>query len=321
MVRWILVCFAFALGALVLVAHYVTPWPSILVIRLLFNSMAAQASDRLKKHVPSGLVKQLDLRYDTGNDALLDIYRPLNLAPEAPTIVWAHGGGFVSGRRGNVANYLQILAGRGFAVANVDYTIAPSATYPTPVRQMNNALRYLDANAARLGINARRLVLAGDSAGAQIAAQLANIITSPIYSQEVGIKPSIGSDQLAAALLFCGVFELDGLKGNNGGVTGWFVHTAGWAYSGYRDWTDAPDFDRMSVARHLTNAFPPTFISAGNADPLYPQSVSMAASLRAKGVAVDSLFFPSDHKPPLGHEYQFDIDNSDGQLVLDRAVA
>lgn len=66
-------------------------------------------------------------------------------------MVWIHGGGFVSGRRGDIENYLKVLAGEGFVVVNVDYTIAPTTTYPTPVRQFSRAVAYLDRNADPLG--------------------------------------------------------------------------------------------------------------------------------------------------------------------------
>ena len=60
--------------------------------------------------------------------------------------------------------------------------------------------------------------------------------------------------------------------GEGGGVAGWFVNAAAWAYSGRRDWREDERFRTMSLPPHLTPAFPRTFISAGNADPLEPQS-------------------------------------------------
>ena len=50
-------------------------------------------------------------------------------------------------------NYLKILAARGFVVANVDYSIAPGATWPTPTRQVNAALSYLQAHADDVGLH------------------------------------------------------------------------------------------------------------------------------------------------------------------------
>lgn len=296
-----------------------SPWPSVYVIRLVFDSGAATASQKLEKHVPAGILLTTH-QYDPADEtALLDILRPAQVRAGAPTIVWIHGGGFVSGRRGDLTNYLKVMAGRGFTVVNVDYTIAPDAHYPTPIRQTQTALAYLARDAAKLGIDPDRIVLAGDSAGAQIAAQSAAIITNPNYAQRVGVAAGIRPQQLVGALLFCGVYDVTAM-GKGGGILGWFVGSTTWAYSGKRDWRDAKGFETMSVAPNVTATFPPPFISAGNADPLGPQSVAMAKSLGDKGVAVTTLFFPADHQPPLAHEYQFDLDTADGRRALDEAV-
>ncbi|WP_374614853.1 alpha/beta hydrolase [Sphingorhabdus sp.] len=317
--------FLLALVAIVALAAvtvlYITPWPSVWAIRMLFDHGAKTASDALVKHLPDNVIAQRALRYDTADrDALLDIYRPAQLDPARPTIVWIHGGGFVSGRRGDIENYLKILAGKGFAVVNVDYTIAPTATYPTPTRQFAKAIAYLDRNAGKLGINGDAFVFAGDSAGSHVAAQLANIVTAPDYARKVGITAPITPAEMKGALLHCGVFDAAMLEPDAGGFGGWFIRTVIWSYSGKREWRDVPGFETFSVGNYLTPAFPATFISAGNADPLGPQSVKFDRQLRAQGVTVTSLFYPPDHDPPLGHEYQFNLDGEAGQKALAETV-
>jgi acetyl esterase/lipase len=304
-----------AVAALIFAAFMLSPWPSVFLIRLVFDKGAATASTKLQKHVPAS-IKAATYRYDpASNDGFLDVYRPAKAIAGTPTIVWIHGGGFVSGRRGDLTNYLKILAGQGFNVVNVDYTIAPEAHYPTPTRQVNQALAYLTRNGEKLGIDPDRLVLAGDSAGAQIAAQTAAIITNANYARRIGIVAGARPSQIVGALLFCGVFDVTRMG------SGWFVKTTTWAYSGKRNWRDAPGFETISVAPNVSGAYPPTFISAGNADPLGPQSVAMADALRAKSVRVDTLFYPPNYTPPLGHEYQFDLDTAAGQLALERSTA
>jgi acetyl esterase len=321
-VRKFLAWLALALGLLAFAAHFVTPWPSVWAVRAVFDSGAVAASQKLEKHLPSNISFRSALHYDPADpDALLDIYSPQNPKPSAPVVVWIHGGGFVSGQRGDIANYLKILAGRGFVVVNVDYTIAPEAIYPTPTRQLAKAIEYLERNAAKLGIADRGYVLAGDSAGSQIAAQLANVITSPAYAKQVGIFSSVSPGRLRGALLYCGVYDVGAMKTDSGGVLGWFMRTVTWAYSGESDWRDAEGFETFSVANYLTSQFPPTFISAGNADPLGPQSVLMERKLREQSVTVESLFYTETYKPPLAHEYQFDLDTTAGQEALDRSVA
>jgi acetyl esterase len=313
---------ALTLAALVFLAYFMSPWPSVLLIRTIFNRGASEASLALDKHVPKNVIVQAAIHYDqTDTEAYLDIYQPTNNLTNTPTIVWIHGGGFVSGQRADVANYLKILAGNGFTVVNIDYSIAPKATYPKPVRQVARAVYFLNKHAKKLGINPNSFVLAGDSAGAQIAAQTANLITSKPYADDIGISAPIHAKQLKGTLLYCGVYDINQFNLNKGGVLSWFINTVTWSYSGNRNWHKVTGFDRMSVARYVTPAFPATFISAGNNDPLGPQSISMANALRSKGIAVESLFYPPDHTPALNHEYQFNLDDADGQQALAKSVA
>lgn len=296
-----------------------SPWPSVLVIRTIFDRGAVEASAKLERHVPAS-VQTATRHYDPADeDAFMDIHRPETVPTGSPTVVWVHGGGFVSGRRGDVASYTTILAGKGFVVVNVDYTIAPDAKYPTPVRQVNEALGYVARNAGSLGIDPNRIVLAGDSAGAQIAAQTAAVIANPDYARRVGVEPAVSRGQIAGVLLYCGVYDITSM-GEGGGIIGWFVKSTTWAYSGERNWHDAEGFDTMNIVPSIEANYPPAFVSAGNADPLGPQSVAFADSLEAKGVAVERLFFPAGYKPPLGHEYQFDLDTAAGREALSRSV-
>lgn len=195
MLKWLVGLLA--LIASVMLAFFLSPWPSTVLVRAVFDRGAAEASGKLERHVPASISTQT-LRYDVADeDAILDIHRPASVRADSPTIVWIHGGGFVSGRRGDITNYAKVLAGRGFIVVNVDYTIAPEATYPAPVRQVNRALAYLSEEHAKLGINADKFVLAGDSAGAQIAAQTAAVIANP------PLCPSRGRDARRAAGAAC----------------------------------------------------------------------------------------------------------------------
>jgi acetyl esterase/lipase len=306
----------------VYVAFQVSPRPGVFLIRLVFDRGADAASRALEKHLPKGVTALLNEPYDPANKlALLDVYYPTEVErteKSLTTVVWVHGGGYVSGRKEDIGNYARILASKGYTVVSIDYTIAPEAKYPTPLRQTNAALGYLAQNAARLHVNAKKLVLAGDSGGAHIAAQVANVISAPAYAQMVGITPAIARGQLAGMILYCGPYGVDGV--NFEGAFGGFLRTILWAYFGRKDFFQDPRLDQFSVARHVTAAFPPTFISAGNTDPLLPQSQTLAAKLKEKGVFVDELLFPASYTPPLGHEYQFNLDNEAGRLALERSI-
>ena len=98
------------------------------------------------------------------------------------------------------------------------------------------------------------------------------------------------------------------------------MRTVIWAYLGTHDPLD-PRTRELSVTPHVTAAYPPAFISVGNADPLAPQSLAFADALRAKGVQVDTLFFRLGHDPPLAHEYQMLLSTDAGRLAFKRLVA
>jgi acetyl esterase/lipase len=184
--------------------------------------------------------------------------------------------------------------------------LAPGDVYPTPVRQVNAAIAYLVRNAQRLHVDPLQLVLAGDSAGAHIAAQVANIVAVPSYAKAMAIVPSIRRSQLRGVILYCGAYDLK--QARLDGPFGSFLKTVLWSYSGEKNFTNDPRFATASVINYVTADFPPAFISAGNRDPLLPQSRVFAEVLAGRGVLVERLFFPYHYKPELPHEYQFDLD-------------
>jgi acetyl esterase len=312
---------AVAAGLLLWAALEISPWPSALLIRWAFDISGERANARLASRVPAGIEAAPNETYDPGDpDTRLDVFYPGARAPAGGllTVVWIHGGGFVSGSKDQISNYARILAAGGFAVAGVDYSLAPKRTYPTPLVQVNRALAYLAHNAQRLHVDPERLVLAGDSAGAQLAAQLANVITSPTYARTIGIAPAISPRQLAGVLLYCGPYAMSGSPAGNP-FARWFARTVQWSYSGRRDYTRDARGVTLAVAKFVTPGFPPTFISVGNADALAPQSYALAIALHGEGVRVDALFFPPDYHPGLPHEYQFFLDTEEARLALSRS--
>jgi acetyl esterase/lipase len=295
-----------------------SPWPGVLLVRYAFERDAAGLHRVHAARVQAGVAERLDLAYDERDaDARFDLFWP-EARPRGATIVWVHGGGWVSGSKGQLADWARILAGRGHAVATIGYTLAPEATYPTQVSQVNRALAHLVAESDALGIDAERLVLAGDSAGASLVAQVAALTSSPAYARLLGIEPAVERVRLCGLVLFCGPYDTTSvdLEGPFGG----FLRTVLWAYSGARDFRENAAFASLSVLHHVDAAFPPTFVSAGNGDPLLPQSEALALRLAQLGVEVEGHFFPPDQTPPLGHEYQFELDTESAQQALEAAL-
>lgn len=307
------------LVALVWVAFQVSPWPNALLIRDAFGKGSAKFSADLQKYVPDNVTQVENQQYRQGDkDALVDVFYPNGTTSPLPTVVWVHGGAWVAGNKDQVDNYMKIFAARGFTMVSVNYTLAPEKQYPTPIIQLNDALGYLQQNAPRLHIDDNHIVLAGDSAGSQIVAQMANIMTSPDYAAKMDIQPKMAASKLKGLLLNCGAYDL-ALPDYNGPF-GKFLHTVLWAYSGTKDFLHDPKLQTASVVNYLTPNFPPAFITAGNVDPLLDQSTELAQKLQALKVPTSTLFYPADHQPQLNHEYQFVLDEADGKKALQQMV-
>src|SRR5215813_12580665 len=158
---------------IVVLAFILTPWPAVALITYAFAKGARVSEAALEKHVPSGIVVQRDIAYGEGKNETFDLYYQQEANAPRPTIVWVHGGGFVAGNKSHIANYMKILAGHGYAMIAVEYSRGYGTTYPKPVQQVDAALGFIVRNATNLKVDPAKIVLAGDSAGAHIASQVA----------------------------------------------------------------------------------------------------------------------------------------------------
>ncbi|NYF11147.1 acetyl esterase/lipase [Leifsonia sp. AK011] len=296
---------------------FLSPWPAALLIRGMFERGAQDTVAEMEPFVPvSGVDAQLGLSYSKNPDTTFDLFRPEGETGPLPTVIWIHGGAWISGNSQNVDPYLQMITSHGYTTVSLNYTVAPEAAYPVAITQLNEALAYLVANADDLGIDPDRIVIAGDSAGANLTSQLAVITTNPEYASLVGINPALAPEQLKGVILNCGIYDVSGIP-NAPGIGGWGFRIALWSYLGEKDWSNTPGGQEMSTLDYVTADFPTTWISGGNGDPLTDaQSKPLADKLGSLGVDVETLFYPADHEPSLPHEYQFHLDFGDAQSAL-----
>lgn len=123
---------------------------------------------------------------------LVRIYRP-NEEGTLPVIVFYHGGGFVINDVEAVDPMCRKLAAiTGFAVASVDYRKAPEFKFPVPVEEALFALKWISDHAPELDLDREKIVVAGDSAGGNLAAvvaQLARDQGGPAIAYQVLICP------------------------------------------------------------------------------------------------------------------------------------
>lgn len=322
------------LAGLVVVAvlvFTVSPWPSALIIRQVFQDGAKKTAAIMAPYAPkSGVDSVLDVQYATDSTqpyvkasgfTQLDVFYPTGTTTQLGTVIWTHGGAWVSGNKVNDRSYFEILASKGYTVVGLNYTYGPEAQYPTAVFELNQAHQFLLDNAEKFHIDPNAIVLAGDSAGAQLTSQLATLITSPAYAQEMDLTPALTPAQLQGVVLNCGVYEVTTLIGEKG-ILGWGDDISLWSYTGDRDLANSAAVAQMSTINFVTADFPVTYISGGNADPLTAgNSQPFAAKLQSLGVNVTELFWPANYTPALPHEYQFKLNLDAAQTALTQTLA
>jgi acetyl esterase len=116
-----------------------------------------------------------DIRYRDGADPthLLDIYRPKGSTGPLPTVLYLHGGGFRILSKDSHWIFGLVFARRGYLVANASYRLSPRHKFPGAHEDAAAAYRWVIDNIARHGGDPTQIILAGESAGANLATSLA----------------------------------------------------------------------------------------------------------------------------------------------------
>lgn len=135
------------------------------------------------------VVKVETIAYGEDGDParVLDLYG----APTGarPLVVVIHGGSWSGGDRTQLPAIARRLAASGYAIASIDYRLAPAHPYPAAIEDVRSAVDYLRSNAARFGIDPDAVVLYGRSAGAHLALLAAYRWHAPFVRGVVGLYP------------------------------------------------------------------------------------------------------------------------------------
>jgi acetyl esterase/lipase len=129
----------------------------------LLGSAIARANDTNRSRIV------LDISYARVGDRILrlDLHVPAR-KPRSPLILWVHGGAWRSGSKKDMP--LRKLVEDGYAVASVDYRLSPDAKFPAQAHDHKAAIRFLRAHGVEFRVSSKNIVIAGDSAGAHLAA-------------------------------------------------------------------------------------------------------------------------------------------------------
>lgn len=214
---------------------------------------------------------------------LLDVYRPKqDTEKRLPVIVSVHGGGWVYGDKDVYQHYCMSLAQRGFVVVNFSYRLSPDVVYPGHLQDVNAAMGWVTDHIAEYGGDESHMYLVGDSAGAQMAAMYACVLTNPDCRTRLGME-AVPDVKIRAVALSCGAYDMeDCLRRVDAGASEAeqeeLLRTVlGEAYGAEQLFLGCP-------AHFITKDFPPAYVMSSNGDFLRNQQPILLDALKQKGI-------------------------------------
>jgi len=109
--------------------------------------------------------KDIEYTHIAGRASLLDLRVPEGPGP-FPAAILVHGGGFDQGSKStNVKPLFDLLTNAGFAYFSIDYRMAPEFRFPQANEDVESAIRWVKANAAKYRVDPKKIALIGESAG------------------------------------------------------------------------------------------------------------------------------------------------------------
>ncbi len=235
--------------------------------------------------VHKGIEKRKGLCYGTGRRASLDVFRPEGREGKLPLFVYIHGGGFVSGLRPNRRFYCYNWAEEGFVAANIGYDYALAAVHPDHIRQVFKGIEFVLERAEEFGIDTSRVVVAGDSAGAYLAALVGAVASHPELYDELGIDFRFReSFRVSALVLLSGLFDPVRSIGTRFPSIGLYVRAfLGKSKEELVSYSSREGALPAAVDSYADHDFPPAFIVASKADRLKAESETLRDELAAAG--------------------------------------
>lgn len=200
-----------------------------------------------------------------------------------PVLLYFHGGGYVVGSLDSHDTLCRRLALAGeFAVLSADYRLAPEHRFPTAYNDAEDITRWLAITGAKaLGLDARRIALAGDSVGGSLVASLCIAIAQdplgwPLVPRlQVLLYPVIDAVKKRPSLTrFAEGYLLE-------------ATTLEWFYQQYqRSEADRNDWRFSPLYAERLQRLTPTILWLAEYDPLLDEGLAWAEQLRTGGQAV-----------------------------------
>jgi len=246
------------------------------------HTAVRQAFGSMPGNAPGPEMAKVESRDVDGPDGKVPvrIYTPIGGAERKPGLVFFHGGGFVlCNLDTHDATCRELARGADCVVVSVDYRLAPEAKFPAAPEDCYAATQWTAFHARALGIDARRIAVAGDSAGGNLAA-----VVSLMCRDRGGHLPV---HQLLIYPVTDHDFETESYRTNG---EGYFLSRdmMRWFWHHYLE-TDADGANPLASPMRAAQlrGLPPATVITAEYDPLRDEGRAYARRLAAAGVPTD----------------------------------
>jgi acetyl esterase len=247
------------------------------------------------------LIEDLEYARHDGKRLRLDILCPEGRGPH-PVLVYLHGGAFAVGSKRTHRALAAVYASQGYLVCNVDYRLTPQYPFPAAIEDACAAWLWVADHAGGYGGDRRRMALAGESAGANLALSVVlacctrrpEPFAAPLF--EHGARP-------VAALLYCGFLQASRpARYERAGVSALAARVAKDAARSYLGrFADRPGEEHALAdplciveALHAPSRLPPLFIAAGLDDPVAADSQRLERELMRLGSPCNAYYYAGE---------------------------
>jgi len=222
-------------------------------------------------------VQNITVPVRDGHHCPARLYAPHSDTP-LPVLLYLHGGGFTVGSLTTHDVLCRQLSRQGqCAVVSLDYRLAPEHRFPTALHDAWDALHWLRAEGASLGLDTARLAIGGDSAGgtlSAVCALMARDAAMPLALQLLFYPGCTGRNDLPSHHAYGKGFLLD-------------VSTIDWFFNHYIDEAERDDWRFAPLNAPDHSGVAPAWIGLAECDPLVDGGMRYADALRMAGVPVD----------------------------------
>ncbi|BBY67218.1 esterase [Mycolicibacterium helvum] len=210
------------------------------------------------------------------------VVRPREVREPLPAVFYLHGGRWMFGdAQTHGAIVGEFATGCRAAVVLPEYSRTPEARYPVALEECYAILQWVHATAGDLGLDPKKLAIAGDCAGATLAVAVAMLVKSR------------GGPRLKAQLLYYPPTDARcSSQSHRTFGTGFLLHSEeqAWYWDQYcDDGAECPTVSPLYATLEDLTGLPPTMVVTAEADVVRDEAAGFAVKLRAAGVDVTAV--------------------------------